>query len=57
MVASSINVLIHELVPVPVTGGKNEIIRGTYIHRDLAPSLAMWCSKDFGFKVTKIINA
>ena len=32
-------------------------IKGTYIHRDLAMHLAMWCSVEFGFKVYKMIHA
>ena len=34
-----------------------ETVRGTYIHRDLVPSAAMWYSVEFGFKVSQIMNA
>ena len=46
-----------ELVPCAVTGGQNAIIRGTYVHRDLAVHLASWCSDEFGYMVSKIINS
>ena len=55
-VSSSVGVPTHELVPTAVTGGSIEIIRGTYVHRDLAINLASWCSDAFGYKVSKIIN-
>ena len=55
-VSSSGGVPTHELVPTAVTGGSIEIIRGTYVHRDLAINLASWCSDAFGYKVSKIIN-
>ena len=40
-----------------MTGGQNAIIRGTYVHRDLALHLASWCSDEFGYMVSKIINS
>ena len=55
-VSSSLGFPAHELVPTAVTGGSIEIIRGTYVHRDLAVNLASWCSDAFGYKVSKIIN-
>ena len=39
-----------------VTGGQIDVIRGTYVHRDLAPSIAMWCSAEFGLKLSRVIN-
>ena len=57
LVASSLAKATDELVPSAVTGGNVEIIRGTYVHRDLAVKIASWCSDEFGYKVSKIINS
>ena len=56
-VSSSLRIPGDELVPCAVTGGQIEIIRGTYVHRDLAVKLASWCSDEFGYMVSKIINS
>ena len=56
-VSSSLRIPIDEIVPIPVTGGQIEIIRGTYVHRDIAVKLASWCSDEFGYMVSKIINS
>ena len=56
-VSSRVGIQTHELIPCAVTGGQIEIIRGTYVHRDLAVPLASWCSKEFGYMVSKIINS
>uniref|UniRef100_A0A6C0CPD9 KilA-N domain-containing protein n=1 Tax=viral metagenome TaxID=1070528 RepID=A0A6C0CPD9_9ZZZZ len=40
-------------------GGVTEIrqqLKGTYIHKDIAVHVAMWCDPVFGDKVSKIIN-
>ena len=55
IVARSERILAH-LLTVIVDSGINDI-RGTYVHRDLAPHIAMWCSEEFGYKVSKIVNA
>lgn len=34
----------------------DRVISGTYIHRDLVPSLVGWCSPTFQIKVNRIIN-
>ena len=39
-----------------VAGSQIDVIHGTYVHRDLAPSIAMWCSADFGLKLSLVIN-
>ena len=57
LVSSSVLRTPDELVPCAVTGGQIEIIRGTYVHRDLAVKLASWCSDEFGYMVSKIINS
>ena len=57
LVSSSVQKVPDELVPCAVTGGQIEIIRGTYVHRDLAVKLASWCSDEFGYMVSKIINS
>ena len=56
-VSSSLRIPVGELVPSAVTGGQIEIIRGTYVHCDLAVKLASWCSDEFGYMVSKIINS
>ena len=56
-VSSSLRIPGDELVPCAVTGGQIEIIRGTYVHRDLAVKLASWCSDEFAYMVSKIINS
>ena len=38
------------------TGGKNELLRGTYVHELLIPHIASWISPQFGIKVSKIVN-
>ena len=38
--SSSLGIPIDELIPSAVTGGQIQIIRGTYVHRDLAVHLA-----------------
>ena len=50
IVARSERILAH-LLTVIVDSGINDI-RGTYVHRDLAPHIAMWCSEEFGYKVS-----
>ena len=39
-----------------ITGGKNVVIRGTYVHPDLIPHIASWVSPEFAIKVSKIVN-
>ena len=39
-----------------VTGGRNTIIRGTYVHPDIIPHIAMWISPKFGITISKIVN-
>ena len=56
-VSTCVGIPTDELIPCAVTGGQVEIIRGTYVHRDLAVKLASWCSDEFGYKVSKIINS
>ena len=34
-----------------------DTIKGTYINRDLAVHLAIWCDLEFGYKVSRIINS
>ena len=57
LVASSLLKVTDDIIPPPVTGGHIEIIRGTYVHRDIAVKLASWCSDEFGYMVSKIINS
>ena len=57
LVSSSVLRAPDDLVPSPVTEGQIEIIRGTYVHRDIAVKLASWCSDEFGYMVSKIINS
>ena len=57
LISSSVLRAPDELIPDPVTGGQIEIIRGTYVHRDIAVKLASWCSDEFGYMVSKIINS
>ena len=39
------------------TGGRNELLRGTYVHELLIPHIASWISPQFGIKVSKIVNS
>lgn len=39
-----------------VKGGSLHIIEGTYVHPDLAPHIASWCSAKFAIKVSRIVN-
>ncbi len=39
-----------------VLGGKNTEVRGTYVHPDLVPHIAMWISPRFGIIVSRIIR-
>ena len=57
LVASSLLKVTDDIIPPPVTGGQVEIIRGTYVHHDIAVKLASWCSDEFGYMVSKIINS
>ena len=49
-------IMTEEQLIQTVTGGQVEVVRGTYVHRDLAPSIAMWCSAEFGLKLSRVIN-
>jgi methyl-accepting chemotaxis protein len=40
-----------------IKGGKNELIRGTYVHELLIPHIACWISSEFAVKVSKIVNS
>jgi len=39
-----------------INGGKNQIIKGTYVHELLIPHIASWISSDFAIKVSEIIT-
>jgi len=40
-----------------INGGKNQLIKGTYVHELLIPHIASWISSKFAVKVSKIINS
>ena len=40
-----------------INGGKNQIIKGTYVHELLIPHIASWISSKFAVKVSKIVNS
>ena len=40
-----------------INGGKNQIIKGTYVHELLIPHIASWISPIFAVKVSKIVNS
>ena len=40
-----------------INGGKNQLIKGTYVHELLIPHIASWISSKFAIKVSKIINS
>jgi len=48
--------LNFEYMKITITGGKECIIRGTYVHPDLIPHIASWVSSAFAYKVSKIVN-
>lgn len=52
---SSLHLSRDELLKV-VVGGKNGLIRGTYVHPLLIPHIASWASPKFAIKVSKIVN-
>lgn len=41
---------------IVVSSGKNQEIKGTYVHPDLVPHIASWASPEFAIKVSKIVN-
>jgi hypothetical protein len=45
-----------DIILQTIMGGKNMIIRGTYIHPDLVPHIAYWISPKFAVYISKIIN-
>ena len=48
--------LTRNEVLITISGGRNTIIRGTYVHPDLIPHIAMWISPKFGITISRIIN-
>ena len=43
---NKLNMKTENIIKEAVTGGKNEIIRGTYVHCSIAASIAIWCGID-----------
>jgi hypothetical protein len=41
---------------VVISGGKKEVLRGTYVHPLLVPHIAAWVSPKFGVKISTIVN-
>ena len=54
-VASSLHKVRDELTHVIHEGAANEI-RGTYVHRDLVPAIAIWASSTYLIKVSRIME-
>ena len=54
-VASSLHKVRDELTHVIHEGAANEI-RGTYVHRDLVPAIAIWASSTYLVKVSRIME-
>ena len=54
-IESAIGIQMTELTYAIING--LDSIKGTYVHRDLAVHLAIWCSHEIGYKVCKLINA
>jgi hypothetical protein len=46
-----------QLMTYSLTGGQNNLIRGTYVHHKLIPHVAAWVSVEFADKVSDIINS
>ena len=53
-IESALGIPMAELTYAIING--LDSIKGTYVHRDLAVHLAIWCSHEFGYKVSKLIN-
>ena len=54
-ISSSVGIPTDDLMII-ITGGKIEVIRGTYVHPDMIPHIASWASPKFAVKVSRIVN-
>ena len=48
--------LTRDEVLISVSGGRNTLIRGTYVHPKLIPHIASWVSPEFALKVSDIVE-